>query len=257
MTTHTLELNSLSLSIAQKTLCHKLSLKIDGNQRWGLLGKNGVGKTTLLHAIMGLTPHQGGEILVNAKELGSLSRQQLAVTMGILFQHSGSDLPATVFETVLLGRHPHVQSLLKDDPVDIEIALHAMAQLKLTELADRQITSLSGGERQRLSLAMLMAQAPQLYLLDEPSNHLDVAFQVELLTLLDNKIREQSASLLMATHDINLAARFCDNIVLLLGDGDYIAGTKDEVLNAENLSVAFDCQIRKIEENCQCFYFPA
>ena len=181
----TLELNSLSLRIGHTQVCTNLNLRLQENQRWGLLGKNGVGKTTLLHSLISLVPVQSGEILIDGNALKDIPRRQLAAAVGILFQHGISELPATVMETVLLGRHPHVQSLLRDDPEDLKIAADALQDLKLSNLADRQVDTLSGGERQRLALAMLIAQTPGLFLMDEPSNHLDLVFQVELLALLD------------------------------------------------------------------------
>jgi iron complex transport system ATP-binding protein len=251
-----LQVNSLSLRIGTTQVCRDLNLQLSENQRWGLLGKNGVGKTTLLHSLIGLLPAQSGEILIGNTPLKSIPRQELAVAVGILFQHGINEVPATVMETVLLGRHPHVQSLLRDDPADVEIALEALHDLQLGELAERQVDTLSGGERQRLALAMLIAQTPKLFLLDEPSNHLDLAFQVELLSILDRKLKQYSASLIMATHDINLVARFCEYIVLLLGNGEFVQGPTRDVLTAKNLSSAFDCEIVTITAEGRTFFYP-
>ena len=252
----TLELNSLSLRIGHTQVCTNLNLRLQENQRWGLLGKNGVGKTTLLHSLISLVPVQSGEILIDGNALKDIPRRQLAAAVGILFQHGISELPATVMETVLLGRHPHVQSLLRDDPEDLKIAADALQDLKLSNLADRQVDTLSGGERQRLALAMLIAQTPGLFLMDEPSNHLDLVFQVELLALLDRKLKQHSAALMMATHDINLAARFCDHIILLMGEGEFVKGSTREVLTTENLSRAFNCEIGTVETDGRTFFYP-
>ena len=252
----TLELNSLSLRIGHTQVCTNLNLRLQENQRWGLLGKNGVGKTTLLHSLISLVPVQSGEILIDGNALKDIPRRQLAAAVGILFQHGISELPATVMETVLLGRHPHVQSLLRDDPEDLKIAADALQDLKLSNLADRQVDTLSGGERQRLALAMLIAQTPGLFLMDEPSNHLDLVFQVELLALLDRTLKQHSAALMMATHDINLAARFCDHIILLMGEGEFVKGSTREVLTTENLSRAFNCEIGTVETDGRTFFYP-
>ena len=201
-------------------------------------------------------PVQSGEILIDGNALKDIPRRQLAAAVGILFQHGISELPATVMETVLLGRHPHVQSLLRDDPEDLKIAADALQDLKLSNLADRQVDTLSGGERQRLALAMLIAQTPGLFLMDEPSNHLDLVFQVELLALLDRKLKQHSAALMMATHDINLAARFCDHIILLMGEGEFVKGSTREVLTTENLSRAFNCEIGTVETDGRTFFYP-
>lgn len=253
----TLELQALHLQIGGKLICKNLNLRIQENERWGLLGKNGAGKTTLLHSILGLRPITSGNILINGENLSSLSRMELASSIGILFQHDTSALPATVLETVMLGRHPHVQSLLRDDPADIAIALNALKAFELDELSERELDTLSGGERQRLSLAMLLAQTPQIFLLDEPSNHLDVAFQVKLLSVLEQKISEKSACLLMATHDINLAARFCDQIILLEDEGEFLIGPREEILNEENLSAAYNCPIKSLSGDGRTLFYPA
>ena len=250
-----LELKSLSLQIAGKQLCNRLDLSIERNECWGLLGKNGVGKTTLLHTILGLQPAQEGEILIDGQNTSLLNRQELARTMGILFQQGIDELPATVMETVMLGRYPHLQTLIRDTPADREIAEEALDAFELGALSNREITTLSGGERQRLALATLLTQAPDLFLLDEPSNHLDVAFQIKLLKILTDKISSASASFLMASHDINLTARFCDKILLLIDGNNYLAGDSEEILNEENLSRAYDCPIKSIsQDGIQLFY---
>ncbi len=252
-----LELKTLTLRIGERLLISDLNLTVEENERWGLLGKNGAGKTTLLHSIIGLRPIESGSIVINNKNVSDTPRRELASTVGILFQEGITVLPATVIETVMLGRHPHVQSLLSDDPADIEIATNALRDLDLEDYADRQVDTLSGGERQRLALAMLIAQTPKLFLLDEPSNHLDVAFQVKLISVLEKRLIEQSASLLMATHDINLAARFCNKIILLTGNSSYVTGTRDEVLTEENLSIAYDCPIRSITGDDRKLFYPS
>ena len=251
-----LTVSSLTLSMADKLLCDDLSFTIENGQNWGLLGRNGAGKTTLLHSLMGLHTADQGVITVTGKDLGTISRRELAVKTGMLFQEGTSSLPATVLETVMLGRHPHQQSLFFDTAEDTEIALEALQAFDLSDFAQRKLSSLSGGEQQRLALAMLYAQRPELYLLDEPSNHLDVAFQVRLLSRFEHLVKDDHASILMATHDINLAARFCDHIVLLLENGQHRVGSNEEVLTEENLSLAYGCRVRKLKEGQLALFYP-
>jgi len=252
-----LKIQSLSLQIERKILCRDLNVQIRENERWGLLGKNGAGKTTLLHALIGQRRANQGSIHLDGVSVYDLKQRELASKVGILFQQGIEALPATVFETVILGRHPHTQSLLWDDPKDIQIAENALAAFDLDQLKERAVDTLSGGELQRLALAMLLAQTPQLFLLDEPSNHLDVAFQVKLLTVLTNKVADTSASMIMATHDINLAFRFCENIILLLEDGESLAGKSVDVLTEENLSQAYGCHIRTVNSGERRLFYPA
>jgi|TARA_B110000879_G_scaffold66409_1_gene93061 iron complex transport system ATP-binding protein len=252
-----LKIQSLSLHIEGKTLCRDLNVQVGENERWGLLGKNGAGKTTLLHALIGQRRADQGSIELDGISVYDIKQRELASKVGILFQQGIEALPATVFETVLLGRHPHTQSLLWDDPKDIEIAESALAAFDLGQLKERAVESLSGGELQRLALAMLLAQTPQLFLLDEPSNHLDVAFQVKLLSVLTNKVAETSASLIMATHDINLALRFCEKIILLLEDGESLVGSINDVLTENNLSQAYGCNIKSVSNGEHKLFYPA
>lgn len=252
-----LNIEALSLQIGDKMLCRDLSVQIKENERWALLGKNGAGKTTLLHALIGQRVANRGSIQLDNKNVYDLKHRELASKVGILFQQGIEALPATVIETVMLGRHPHTQSLLWDDHRDIEIAESALAAFDLDQLKERTTDTLSGGELQRLALAMLLAQAPQIFLLDEPSNHLDIAFQVKLLSVLTNKVAETSASLIMATHDINLAARFCENVILLLKDGVSLVGESAHILTEENLSQAYGCTIRSVRDGEHRLFYPA
>ena len=251
-----LKIESLTLSIADKILCRDLNLKISENECWGLLGRNGVGKTSLIHSIIGIGTIDSGQVLLDSQNIGELSRREVAKEIGVLFQDSIETLPATVLETIMLGRHPHVQSRIKDNHNDYAIVDSVISELSLSELSDRQLSSLSGGERQRVAIATLLAQTPNIFLLDEPSNHLDIAFQISVLDTLTSKLHERPASILMATHDINLAARFCDYFVLLLENGGHLQGSKKEVLTAENLSIAYGCEIQSIQTKENTFYYP-
>jgi iron complex transport system ATP-binding protein len=147
-----------------------------------------------------------------------------------------------------------------------------LRQLGIESLASRAVTSLSGGERQRLALAMLLAQQPRLLLLDEPSNHLDLGFQTQLITLLLSQVGGKSeattelsapnhhtpkeAAVIMATHDINLAARVCDNIVLMVSDVETLVGSAEEILTEETLGRAYDCPIARVEHKGRTLFYP-
>ena len=251
-----LKIESLTLSIADKLLCRDLNLKISANECWGLLGRNGVGKTSLIHSIIGIRTIDSGKVLLDSQNISELSRREVAKKIGVLFQDSIETLSATVLETIMLGRHPHVQSRIKDNLDDYALVDSVISELSLSELSDRQLSSLSGGEKQRVAIATLLAQTPNIFLLDEPSNHLDIAFQISVLDTIKSKLYERPASILMATHDINLAARFCDYFVLLLENGGHLQGSKKEVLTAENLSKAYGCKIQSIQTKENTLYYP-
>ena len=252
-----IDVQSLNLSTGDKVLCRDLTFSLNFKESWGLLGKNGAGKTSLIHSIAGLREFNSGTIKLNDANIKELRRSELAREIGILFQNGLETLPSTVLETVMLGRHPHVQSLFKDDSDDIAIAQKALADFSLQEIQNRQINSLSGGEKQRVAIAMLTTQSPNMYLLDEPSNHLDIAYQMDILNILLRRLTEQNAGMLMATHDINLAARFCKKFILLFENGETLCGSSEDVLNQENLSRAYGCEIHKMEANGRTLFFPA
>ena len=252
-----IDVQSLNLSTGDKVLCRDLTFSLNFKESWGLLGKNGAGKTSLIHSIAGLREFNSGTIKLNDANIKELRRSELAREIGILFQNGLETLPSTVLETVMLGRHPHVQSLFKDDSDDIAIAQKALADFSLQEIQNRQINSLSGGEKQRVAIAMLTTQSPNMYLLDEPSNHLDIAYQMDILNILLRRLTEQNAGMLMATHDINLAARFCKKFILLFENGETLCGSSEDVLNQENLSRAYGCEIHKMKANGRTLFFPA
>ncbi len=252
-----LNLESLTVSIGGRTVCHGLDLRVKPQEVLGILGRNGVGKTTLLYTIMGFKPPVSGKVVFLDTEIQNYSAINLAKKLGVLFQETHSDLPATVLETALLGRHPHSENLLWDSPEDIRLTREILAQLGLADLEQRQLSTLSGGEKQRLALALLMVQAPQLYLLDEPSNHLDIDYQIKTLVYLKEKLKREQAAMIMASHDINLAARFCDQVLLIMENGQYLYGETTKVLNEETLSQAYKCKICVVESTDKRYFFPA
>lgn len=252
-----LETRDLTLSIAGNSICKQLNLRIAQGECVGVLGQNGTGKTTLLHTLMQFRSAEHGEILLEGESLNAWSRKALATRLGILFQSTQDIMPSTVLETALIGRHPHLADWQWEDAQDEKIARDALAAMGIAGLAQREVNTLSGGERQRLAIATLLTQQPRLFLLDEPGNHLDIAYQVQSLNLLRSHVLSQQAGLCMATHDINLASRFCDQILLLLGDGAFVLGTCAQVLTAQHLSQAYGCEIRRIELEGRAVFFPA
>lgn len=225
-----------------------LNLAIGHGEFWGLLGPNGVGKTTLLKTFAGLfKPIQGG-ISLGGERLGQLSRRHIAQHLGMLAQHSHYAFDASCLETTLVGRHPHLKAWSRESDHDYRLARNALADLELLELAERSCMDLSGGESRRLALATLLVQDPAVMLLDEPTNHLDPANQVTILNVLHRKVKEQRKAALMALHEVNLATCYCSHVLLLYGDGEWQAGPAQQLLNADNLSRLYRCRVQVVDD---------
>lgn len=252
-----LQIHQLCLQIAGKHLCQNLDLTLKAGERLAILGPNGSGKTSLLHALIGLQKPAAGYISLNGQPISQLSSASLAQHIGLLFQSALDEMPATVMEAILLGRLPHQRSWSPMSEQDWHLAGQAISHMQLGDFLKRDVSELSGGERQRVAIAALLTQSPELYLLDEPSNHLDISFQIKTLQTLSDIVQQERRALIMATHDINLAARFCDRILLLMGNGQHLEGPVNEVLTEPALSQAFQFDIRKITHQGHLLFFPA
>lgn len=248
---------ALRADIGGKRIGGDLDLVIKPGQCWGVLGANGAGKTTLLHTLAGLRAPAAGTIELDHQPLSSWSRREIAQRLGILLQDSDDPFPATVLETALIGRHPHMGAWQLEGPDDREKALAALAEVGLSEFEQRGIDTLSGGERRRLALATLLTQDPVLYLLDEPTNHLDLHHQIELLGRLRERARSRDGALVMALHDVNLAARFCDHLLLIFANGETLHGPADELLKPGHLSCLYHHPIEEVTANGRRAFLPA
>ena len=231
-----LETRSLTVEIAGKCVCQGLDLRLEAGACVGLLGGNGVGKTTLLHTLAGLRPPVAGEVILDGAPLSAQPRRRVAQRLGLLMQQPEDSLPATVLETALIGRHPHLDFWRWESHRDVAIARRALRHVGLEGLEQRVQTALSGGERRRLDIATVLVQDPQVFLLDEPANQLDLQHQMALLGLLRRLAADQGRLVLMSLHDLNLAARFCDRVLMLFGEGEAIFDTVEKGLDAANLS---------------------
>jgi len=237
----------IDISIDTNLFARSLNVTIEPGQCWCILGRNGAGKTTLLHTLAGLHTPANGVIRLDGEVIQALPRKRIAQQLGVLFQDQEDHFPATVMETVLQGRHPHLRRWQWETATDRDIARDALAQVDLNGFAERDVQTLSGGERQRTAIATLLAQQPRLLLLDEPTNHLDLHHRIHILQQLQDHCRQSGAAIVMVLHDINLAARFCDHVLLMSGNAQIHLGESDDILQTATLEKAFNHPLTAVE----------
>ena len=226
---------NLSVSVAGRTLVDALELGTEGGELIAVLGQNGSGKTLTMHTLAGLRPAAAGSIFVDDTDIGKLARHDVARKLALLPQHVDDIFPATVLDTAMIGRHPHIGRFNWESGRDIEIASASLAAVGLAALQRRDVLTLSGGERRRLAIAQVLTQEPRIYLLDEPTNHLDPQHQLDALQLFRDKA-DSGASVIASLHDVNLAVRYADRCLLLYGDGRWDLGTTGEILDSDKLT---------------------
>lgn len=226
---------------------HSVSMRLHSGEFVGLLGQNGCGKSTLLRVLTHVLPHKLGAVTLEGKPITQWSALERAKRIAFVPQKEPTHFDFTVRDVVLMGRYPH-QPRGGISPEDFDLATRAMQETDILALADRLITELSGGEHRRVLLARALAQDTPLLLLDEPTAHLDIAHQVELLTQVRNLVHTQERGAMAALHDLNQAAEFCDKLCLMHHGTILAEGTPEEVVTVQNLRTAFQIDA-EIETN--------
>jgi iron complex transport system ATP-binding protein len=219
-----------------------VSVTIQRGSLTGLLGPNGCGKTTLLRLMAGVLQPGEGSVSLNGRALREFPRRELARHIAVVPQETHPAFDYTVLEMTLMGRHPHLGILQLEGPEDIAIAQESLAATGTGHLAARPYATLSGGEKQRVVIASALTQAPSVLLLDEPTASLDLAYQLEVASLLARLNRDLGVTMVLATHDLNLAAALCDSLVLLRVGRVLAQGPTREVLTS-----AFVQQLYNVE----------
>ncbi len=242
----TLRIENLTLGHPSKTLLRDLSLAFRPGECWAVLGPNGSGKSTLLRALAGIRAVQGGVIKLDHSSLASISRRALAQRIGLLLQEESNGFYGSVGEYVELGLFSR-GAWLSANPRAASQAHAAMGRMRLAEQADRLWQQLSGGERQRARLAQLLAQAPDIYLLDEPLLHLDLRHQLAVLQCFRELAQQQGKSVIMVLHDSLWASRFCDRALMLYDDGNCRFGAAEALITKTTLAQLYSCSMDSFE----------
>jgi iron complex transport system ATP-binding protein len=209
----------------------------------GVIGPNSAGKTTMLRLLTRVVAPAAGEIRIEGRPLAALTPAELARRIAVVPQGVPPEFPFTVEELVLMGRYPHAPGRFFEDAADRAAARAAMEATGVAALAALPLDTLSGGERQRAAIARALAQAPRLLVLDEPTAHLDLRYQAATAALLRRLNRERDVTILLVSHDLNLAAEVSDRLLLLAGGRIARLGTPAEVLEEATLAAAFGCPV--------------
>jgi iron complex transport system ATP-binding protein len=243
----------LALEVPGRVLCRALTASFEPGQSWAVLGRNGTGKTTLVHALAGLEAPAGGRIELDDVVLEACRPRERARRVSVLLQIEPGAYWGSVLDYVRLGRYPHAVRLGGPSGEDDVIARAALEGVGMDGFAERAYASLSGGERQRVRIAQLFAQDAPLMLLDEPLQHLDLAHQARVLKLIDARVRERRQTVLMVLHEPLWLGRCCSHALVFGGDGTAIAGRAEDVLTLERLELAYGCKLREIGGAERCF----
>lgn len=238
-----IEVKSVSFRYHKDWVLQDVSFRVERGEFVGVIGPNGSGKTTLLKILYRLLLPQKGEVFYELVSLRKMDRRDIAKKVGVVPQETHLLFPFRVAEIVLMGRSPYLGNLLFERETDLEIARKAMEWTKILPFSERPVDELSGGEKKRVFIARALAQEPEVVLLDEPTANLDIHHQIDFLDLILTLNRERGLTIVMASHDMNIASEFCDRLILLKGGGIYKIGTPQEVITRENIEQVYGCNV--------------
>ena len=251
-----LSARDLGVRVPGRQLVEALNFEVSRGEIVAVLGRNGSGKSLALHTLAGLRAADSGRVLLLGEDIAHLKRQAAARLLALLPQVSDDIFPATVIDTALIGRHPHIAPFSWESAEDFAAARAALATMGLAKMHERDVLTLSGGERRRLAIAQVLTQAPSVYLLDEPTNHLDPQHQIETLQVF-RATADRGAAVIVSLHDVNLAARFADRCLLLFGDGRWQLGDRGDVLNEESLSELYATRMDAVDWRSQRLFIAS
>jgi len=244
-----LRVEGLNYIINDLKICNDINIKVEKDSFTGIIGPNGSGKSTLLKQIYRVLKPTSGSIYLDGKDIFTMSNKETAKNMGVLAQENQTDFQFTVEEIVLMGRAAYHNMFQRETSEDLEILYESLDKVGMLHKHNQIFTTLSGGEKQRVLLARALAQKTHFLILDEPTNHLDIGYQFQMMELLS----EFSMTIFSAIHDLNLAAKFCDWLILLNKGKIVSQGTPEEVLTEDMMRKVFnvDTIIDKDERTSQ------
>ena len=239
----TLRLEQVSLGYGKRTILEDASLEANPGEVLGIIGPNGSGKSTLLRGMTRLLTPSSGHIFIDGHTIDQLKHSDLAQLVAVVPQNAVLPELFTAVEVVLMGRTPHLGLFKYENNNDFTIVYKAMEATNTVHLAERRVGELSGGEKQRLVIARALAQEPKIILLDEPTAHLDINYQIETLEMIRHLCLEQNLLVIIALHDLNLAVQYCDRLVILNHGKIYSQGTPETVVTAQTIKEVYGADV--------------
>jgi ABC-type cobalamin/Fe3+-siderophores transport system ATPase subunit len=241
-----LRIEDLTVSYGLHRVLHSVSVDVQAGEVLALIGPNGAGKSTLVRAVSGVIPVERGKVSAFGVDLLALPAMKRARSLAVVPQAVSLPLAFTVWETVMLGRTPYLNFLGQVSSKDEDITRLALQKVDALDIAYRRVGEISGGEQQRVLLARALAQSTPILMMDEPTVHLDLQYQVNIMETVRSLAHSENLAVLIALHDLNLAARYSDRIVLLVGGKMIAAGTPQQVLTPEIISTAYHLPVHVI-----------
>lgn len=235
--------DNLRFSYGKDEVLKRISFEVKNGKFVSVIGPNGSGKTTLLKNLCKLLDPAEGRIDIKNESIKRYKSKQLAKTMAVVHQGTSNAFDFNVGEVVLMGRYPHLDKLKSESRADMTIAEQAMHVTGTFHLKEKTLQSISGGERQRVMIARALTQEPELLLLDEPISHLDIKYQLEILKLCKTLNTSKGLTILTTLHDINLASRFSDMIIMMKSGKIHMIGRPEDVVTTENIKAVYDVDV--------------
>ena len=242
-----LKIDGVDFSYSSTQVLHDITVELNGPKFVSILGPNGVGKSTLIHCINKILSPTKGAVFIEGEDVKEKSLKELAKIIGYVPYSANDTFPLTVVDTVLMGRHPHSKWNSLDK--DLDVVYDTLKMLGISHLAMRPFNELSAGQHQKVMLARGLVQEPKILLLDEPTSNLDVRHQLDVTQMLKDLSVEKSILVIMISHDINIAAKYADEIIMMHDGSIYATGTPQEVITEENMETIYGVKTEIIDDD--------
>ncbi|MCW3129175.1 MAG: ABC transporter ATP-binding protein [Methanophagales archaeon] len=249
-----LKVKDVEFSYASVPILKNVCIELAASEMLSVVGPNGAGKSTLIRCIDRILKPRHGTILLDERDIKEMHQKEIAKKIGYIPQSASHIFPATVFDTVLMGRRPHIG--WRSSEKDTEKVLETLQMLNIEEFAMRDINELSGGQQQKVFIARALTQEPDVLLLDEPTSNLDIRHQLDVMGIIKTIVREKRIAAIMAIHDLNLAARYADKIIMMNSGKIFSAGDPVSVLTPENIKHVYGVESEVMDKRGRPHIIP-